>query len=83
MTATRDTIGMDTQERLDRQAGSLAALEGAFALLIEHLARARVLSKEAFITDLHRLSKLPGKDADIQRAELRIAGMLQGLGRQA
>lgn len=71
---------MDTQERLDRQAGSLAALEGAFALLVEHLARGGALSKEVYITDLHRLSELPGKDADIQRAEQRIAGMLRGLG---
>lgn len=71
---------MDTQERLDRQAGSLAALEGAFALLVERLARGGVLSKEVYITDLHRLSELPGKDADIQRAEQRIAGMLRGLG---
>ncbi|MDH0894382.1 MULTISPECIES: hypothetical protein [unclassified Pseudomonas] len=68
---------MDEQERLDRQAGSLAALEGAFAVLVEHLAMAGVVKTTALIADLRRLSELPGKDADIQRAEHRLLRMLE------
>lgn len=71
---------MEAQERLDRQAGNLAALEGALALLVEHLAKVGVLNKTAYITDLRRLSEQPGKDADIQRAEQRLIQVLRDLG---
>jgi hypothetical protein len=72
---------MDGQERLDRQGGNLAALEGALALMVEHLAKAGTLNKTAFITDLRRLSELPGKDVDIQRAEQRLIRMLREMGK--
>lgn len=71
---------MNEQERLDRQSGNLAALEGALALLVEHLARGGLLNKTAYITDLHRLSELPGKDADVQRAEQRLLRVLRDMG---
>ncbi|MCY1562919.1 hypothetical protein D9M68_1003830 [compost metagenome] len=68
---------MDEQLRLDRQSGSLATLEGAFTLLVAHLAKAGALNKTAFIADLHQLSELPGRDVDIQRAEQRLIRMLE------
>ncbi|TXI34342.1 MAG: hypothetical protein E6Q69_04060 [Aquipseudomonas alcaligenes] len=68
---------MDEQERLNNQAGSLAALEGAFALLVEHLAKAGAVDRAAYITDLRRLSELPGKAEPVQRAELRLLRMIQ------
>ncbi|WP_073673052.1 hypothetical protein [Pseudomonas aeruginosa] len=71
---------MAEQERLDRQGGNLAALEGALALLVEHLAQVGVLNKTAYITDLRRLAELPDKDADIQRAEQRLIRVLRDLG---
>ncbi|MCY1463628.1 hypothetical protein D9M71_815470 [compost metagenome] len=68
---------MDEQLRLDRQSGNLAALEGAFALLVAHVATAGALNKTAFIADLHQLSELPDRDADVQRAEQRLIRMLE------
>lgn len=70
---------MGSQERLDRQAGNLAALEGAFALLVEHLAKAGALDRAAYITDLRRLSELPEKAELVQQAELRLLRMIQAL----
>ncbi|MDE9812418.1 hypothetical protein ACUS6W_17895 [Pseudomonas aeruginosa] len=67
---------MQATERLDLQAGSLAALEGAFALLVGHLANAGALNRTAFMADLHQLSELPGKEAEIQLAEQRLLRML-------
>lgn len=71
---------MDEQERLDRQGGNLAALEGAFALLVEHLAKAGALNKGAFIADLQRLSERPGKDVEVLTAEQRILRTLRAVG---
>lgn len=70
---------MDEQERLDRQGGNLAALESAFALLVEHLAKAGALNKSAFITDLQYLADLPHKDPETLTAEQRILRTLRGL----
>lgn len=70
---------MDEQERLDKQAGTLAALEGAVALLVEHLARAGAVDRVAYITDLRRLAELPGKPEPVQQAELRLLRMIQVL----
>ncbi len=70
---------MGEQERLDKQAGTLAALEGAVALLVEHLARAGAVDREAYITDLRRLAELPGKAEPVQQAELRLLRMIQAL----
>lgn len=70
---------MDEQERLDKQAGTLAALEGAFALLVEHLAKASAVDRTAYITDLRRLSELPEKAEPVQQAELRLLRMIQVL----
>lgn len=71
---------MTEQERLDKQAGNLAALEGAFTVLAEHLAKIGVLNKTELIADLRHLSELPGKDADTQQAEQRLIRMLQAMG---
>lgn len=71
---------MSELERLDRQAGSLAALEGALALLVEHAAKAGLLSKGAYITDLKRLKDQPGTDANVRTAEERLLRMLAVLG---
>lgn len=70
---------MDEQERLDRQGGNLAALEAAFALLVEHLAKAKVkaLNKTVFIADLQRLTELPEKDQETLTAELRLLRMVR------
>lgn len=68
---------MQEQMRLDRQGGNLAALEGALALLVEHLAKAGAVSKTAFIADLQRLSELPEKDQETLTAELRLLRMLR------
>lgn len=70
---------MGSQERLDRHAGNLAALEGAFALLVEHLAKVGALDRVAYITDLRRLSELPEKAELVQQAELRLLRMIQAL----
>lgn len=70
---------MSEQERLDKQAGTLAALEGAFALLVEHLAKAGAIDRTAYITDLRRLSELPEKAEPVQQAELRLLRMIQVL----
>lgn len=72
-------IAMDEQERLDKQGGNLAALEGAFALLIEHLAKADALNMPAFITDLQYLADLPQKDLETLKAEQRILRTLRAL----
>lgn len=70
---------MDEQERLDKQAGTLAALEGAVALLVEHLATTGAVDRAAYITDLRRLAELPGKAEPVQQAELRLLRMIQVL----
>lgn len=70
---------MDAQKRLDLQGGNLAALEGAFALLVEHLAKVGSLNMPAFITDLQYLADLPQKDPETLAAEQRILRTLQAL----
>ena len=70
---------MDEQEQLDKQAGTLAAMEGAFALLVEQLAKAGAVDRAAYITDLRRLSELPEKAEPVQQAELRLLRMIQVL----
>lgn len=70
---------MGSQERLDRQAGNLAALETAFALLVEHTAMAGSLNKEAFMADLRMLVEQRGVDEDVRLAEERMLRTLAGL----
>ncbi|MDH4869838.1 hypothetical protein [Pseudomonas sp. BN515] len=70
---------METHERLDRHAGSLAALEGAFALLVQHLSSTGALSRPAFMADLTRLSNLPDKDGAVRLAEQRLLRTLEVL----
>lgn len=67
---------MTEAERLDRQAGSVAALEGAFALLVEHVARAGALNKAAFMGDLQRLAEQPNASNVVCLAEKRLLRML-------
>ncbi|WP_405119194.1 hypothetical protein [Pseudomonas leptonychotis] len=67
---------MNEQERLDKQGGNLAALEGAFALLVGHLAKAGVVNRTALMADLQRLSALPEKDPETLTAEQRLLRML-------
>ena len=68
---------MNEQERLDRQGGNLAALEGAFALLVGHLTKTGAVNKTALSADLQRLSELPGKDQETMTAELRLLRMIR------
>ncbi|WP_131189545.1 hypothetical protein [Stutzerimonas kirkiae] len=70
---------MQYVERLNRQAGSLAAVESSFGLLVEHLARAGALNKAAFIADLQRLTDLPEKEPETLLAERRILRLLRQL----
>lgn len=70
---------MDTQERLDRHTGNLAALETAFALLVRHLELQGGVDRQAFIADLRQLAGQPEKDADVLLAEQRLLRMLQAL----
>jgi hypothetical protein len=79
LTGTEGTVAMDEHERLDRQGGNLAALEGAFALLVEHLAKAGALNMPAFITDLQYVADLSPKDPETLAAEQRILRTLRGL----
>ncbi|HII2941681.1 TPA: hypothetical protein ACY17N_004676 [Pseudomonas aeruginosa] len=67
---------MTEVERLDRQAGSVAALEGAFALLVEHVSRAGALNKSAFMGDLQRLAEQPKADEVVCLAERRLLRMV-------
>ena len=67
---------MTEAERLDRQAGSVAALEGAFALLVEHVARAGALNKAAFMGDLQRLAEQSDTSNVVCLAEKRLLRMM-------
>lgn len=70
---------MGRQEQLDRHTGSLAALESAFALLVLHVERKIGLDRQSLISDLRRLSVLPGKDEEVYRAEQRMLRLLKAL----
>lgn len=70
---------MDTQERLDRHTGNLAALETAFALLVKHLELREGLSRHAFIADLQQLADQPEKDTDVHLTEQRLLRVLRAL----
>lgn len=67
---------MTEAEKLDRQAGSIAALEGAFALLVEHVARAGVLNKAALMGDIQRLVEQPSASRVVCLAERRLLRMM-------
>jgi len=62
---------------MDKQAARLAVLEGAFALLVEHLAKGGALDKAMLMADLQRLSDLPGRDVSLLQADQRLLGMLR------
>lgn len=70
---------MGSQERLDRQAGNLAALETAFALLVRRLGLNGGIDRQAFIADLQQLAEQPAKEPDVLLAEQRLLRMLQAL----
>lgn len=70
---------MGSQERLDRQAGNLAALETAFALLVRRLELQGGVDRQAFIADLQQLAEQPAKEPDVLLAEQRLLRMMQAL----
>ncbi len=70
---------MEVETRLNLHTGSLVALETAFSLLVKHLELAGQVDRCALIGDLQLLSAMAAKDADVQRAELRLIRTLEAL----
>lgn len=69
----------ELDEQLNRHANELAALQGALALLVAHLAKAGTIDKAAYITDLRYLVELPENEEPLRRAGHKLRRMIEVL----